>query len=179
MMIVGKPGSYDLEAMATGRPVYVAGTMWTLYLLATCWTLLFLTTIGIKQDTWYCVAVGAIGFVANAITAALPCKPEELGMNLEPYQPCPSIIGQQRSHESKRALKNSQFDMRELQKVDPENDVRDVMGALMELEKHFEKAGEALLPVFFPGGTVSFENCSLTQREKEFWQQVGRPQSLV
>ena len=176
MMIVGHPGSFDLESMATYRPAYTLGTSWMLSVLATCWIALLITISGIKTDIWYLVAIVGLGFVQNTIAAALPCKPEELGMMLQPYKACPTITGYQRTPEAKRALKKKAFDELDLKKVDAQNDVRDVMGTLMELEKHFPKAGAALLPVFFPGGAVSYESTALTRWEKEVWGRMAEAQ---
>ena len=169
MLIKCQERAWDLETMATARPVYCQGTKWCLWTLAAAWIALLFTTLGIKQDTWYLVGVGIMGMVQNTVVAAYPCTPEELDIVLTPDETCSTIIGYQRTHESKKEYLKQAFDeSRDLEGSKTPKDVRDVMGAIMELEKRFPKAGKALLPIFFPGGKEA-----LLGAEREFWERVN------
>ena len=96
MVVRCQAGAWDLETMATGRPVYCQGTRWCLWLLAAFWITLFFTALGIEDDTWYLVGVGLLGMLQNTLLAACPCSPEELEIVLTPHHVCSSIVGYQR-----------------------------------------------------------------------------------
>ncbi len=160
--------------MATNRSVSSAATLPTLVILAACWTALLVIASGITQDTWYLVAICGVGFLQNIMAADLPCTPGELGFDLEPYKPCPSIVGFQRTPDAKLETKTKELSEKDMEKFDAQTEVRDVMGTLMELEKHFPKAGAALLPVFYPGDGAGWKDWSKTGWEKDFWERIAK-----
>ena len=170
MLIICNKEAWDLETMATARPVYCQGTRWYLWSLSVAWIALLFTTLGIKQDTWPLVAVGIIGMIQNTIVGAYPCKPEELGIVLKPHKDYPSIIGYQRTTESKKLYLTRPLDKKNDMKQcdDPTTQARDVMGAIMELALRMPRAGKALLPIFFPGDQEAFP-----ESQKEFWRRIN------
>jgi hypothetical protein len=176
MVVLSHDGSWDLESMASNRSHTHAFTKYNLILTAILWVLLLLTVLGMEQHTWYLIAAGASGSVWQTYIAAKSFRTETFDMNLEPWHERASITGYQYTSARKDNLKENDWASyteddaeREYTKPVKEPDVRDVMGALIELEKCIPKAGAALLPTFFPGG-LDYEPKSLgSEREKKFW----------
>jgi hypothetical protein len=83
----------DLEDLAVGAVnldvTSSIGTRATFVVLACFWVLLLITAAGIKENTWYLLAVGAIGILQNMIAAGVRRTPAALGVPIE-YD---SIIG--------------------------------------------------------------------------------------
>lgn len=73
----------DLEDLA--QPM-VSGLMYTriaMSVLTILWIAMLITVAGLKQNTWFLLAVGALGTLQNIIVAALPRKPRAYGIHLE------------------------------------------------------------------------------------------------
>ena len=173
MLVICEPGSWDLETMATARPVYVPGTPWVVCGLVFCWVAFLHCVANVSDGAWYLFAIASIGYVQNCFAAGYPCSSAELDLNLEPHQVCPTIVGYQRHNAAKKLHRKTGFSEKDLKKVnDPETDCRDVMGAIMELEKYFPKAGQALLPVFFPGTEGNGDGMAL-DGQKVFWKKIS------
>ncbi|KAL8832632.1 MAG: hypothetical protein Q9191_000148 [Dirinaria sp. TL-2023a] len=51
-------------------------------LLSCCWMALLITVSGLEQNSWYLIAVGAIGMLQNVYVAGVPRKPEARGLYL-------------------------------------------------------------------------------------------------
>lgn len=188
MLILCHQGSWDLEAMASNRHAEFPGTRWIFGFFVILWVLLLITVTGIKEHTWFLIAVGTLGMLQNVFAAALPCSADDLDIKLKAWHTCSTIVGYQRTRAEKKKLKEddwttytahdpskpdqiSDAQTEYERKLEPK-EVRDVMGALMELEKYFPKAGASLLPTFFPNG-VDYEPGFKINREKHFWQYAG------
>ncbi|EKV11130.1 hypothetical protein Pdw03_7795 [Penicillium digitatum] len=159
IVVQGAKGGLDLEDMAGGQlPRDEEGrarrgplmrlmtpsntTRMMAFLLTVLWLMLLLSSTGIKDHAWYLLAVGGIGMMQNLITAGAPRQPEMLGIPIRlamrlksgnEASPIPMVFAEFK-----------------------------VMHTLMELELDFKGAGRALLPEFFPGG-------SLQSWEEKWW----------
>jgi hypothetical protein len=176
MVVLSHEGSWDLEAMAANRAATRALTKYNLVVIAILWVLLLLTVLGIEQHTWYLIGAGASGSVWQTYIAAKSFRAENFDMNLEPWHERASITGYQYTSARKDSLKERDWKLyteddaeSEYTKPVKEPDVRDVMGALIELEKCIPKAGAALLPTFFPEGLDYAPKSLSFEREKKFW----------
>ncbi|KAL9609980.1 MAG: hypothetical protein Q9167_005282 [Letrouitia subvulpina] len=85
LVILGKGHGLDLEDLAASNGV--AGALGSarviLLLLALAWIVLLITVSGIKEQTWFLVAVGMIGMLQNVIITGAPRKPEWFGIHLQ------------------------------------------------------------------------------------------------
>lgn len=88
IIIIGAEGCPDLEDLATseGSPDSLTEA-WSLASLC-LWIALLISVSGIKSNTWYLVAVGAIGIIQNIYVAGAKRSPEALGIHLEHIQSC-------------------------------------------------------------------------------------------
>jgi hypothetical protein len=176
MILLSHEGALDVEAMSSSRLPLRPETPWILGALAIMWVVLLITAAGLLHHTWYLIAVGTIGMLQNTMASAMASGPEAIDLAMEPWAERPTIAGYRYSPERKKVLKQgfyreySDWDARcEYGTGVTESHVRDVMGALMELEKHQKRAGAALLPVFFPG-SMDLQPTSLAfERERKFW----------
>jgi hypothetical protein len=87
IVIVGSEGFLDLEDLASGQMnvdvsvstttrVAVAG-------LALFWILLLITAAGLKQNTWFLLAVGGIGILQNVFVAGWRRHPRDSGIPID------------------------------------------------------------------------------------------------
>ena len=85
IIILGKGRGLDLEDLATsGEAFGPLGMTRTATLgLAVLWVALLLTVTGIKEHTWFLIAVGAFGMVHTIVIAGAPRRPEWFGIPLE------------------------------------------------------------------------------------------------
>ncbi|KAK9427262.1 hypothetical protein V1505DRAFT_53790 [Lipomyces doorenjongii] len=86
IVIVGDKNGLDLEDLATG-PVTVdvsasSSTRVFVTVLAALWILLLITAAGLHQNTWFLLAVGAIGMVQNIFVAGASRSPKDFGVPL-------------------------------------------------------------------------------------------------
>ena len=176
MIVLSHNGSWDLETMASSQLHLHPSTKYSLIAIAVLWIMLLLTVTGLKQHTWFLVIVGSIGSIWQTYLAARSSRPEDSDIKLKPWEDRPVITGYQYLFEKKQQLKKGFWkqytESDALQEYDlktTEPNVRDVMGALIELEKCIPGAGAALLTMFFPGG-LDYQPMSLNfEREKKFW----------
>lgn len=173
LLILCHQESWDLEAMASARSQNVPGTRLVFGILALFWTLLLITVTGIQDNSWFLMGIGFLGMLQNVLAAAMPCSPSDLDIELTPWEERASVVGYQYNRDVKKDLKADRWksytmeDAREeYEKKMGAQEVRDTMGALIELEKYLPRAGLSLLPAFFPGGKEGFR----IEREKVFWQ---------
>ncbi|GLB07758.1 hypothetical protein AtubIFM57258_003123 [Aspergillus tubingensis] len=173
MVIMGHEGAWDLEAMSSARLNVRRETFWVLLVLTVLWSLLLITVSGLESHTWYLVGVGGLGMLQNIWVSAARVNPEAANLRLQKNEKRPTITGYQQTRVAKKRMKqndptNSDTDT-DLGPEVAEDGVRDVMGALMELEKLIPNAGVALLPVFFPGSVEYDQGPLHSNREKKFW----------
>lgn len=86
IVILGEGKGLDLEDLAAGpTSVNVAAsytTRITMCCLAVCWIFLLITAAGIRQNTWFILAVGGIGILQNIFVAGWRRSPEAFGIPL-------------------------------------------------------------------------------------------------
>lgn len=83
IIIIGNEGGYDLEDLAASEAVPEHLTTVWIFGILLLWTALLITVSGIKANTWYLVAVGALGTLQNIYIAGTPRAPDALGVRLE------------------------------------------------------------------------------------------------
>jgi hypothetical protein len=176
MIVLSHDGAWDLETMASNQLHVYPSTRYSLAAIAMLWIMLLLTVTGLKQHTWFLVMIGSIGSVWQIYLAARSSQPVEFDINLEPWGKRPAITGYQYSFEKKQELKQGLWKQyteadaeKEYNGETQEPNVRDVMGALIELEKCLPGAGAALLSLYFPGGLDYEPNSLKIERERRFW----------
>jgi hypothetical protein len=86
IVILGDGKGFDLEDLAAGQTnidvVAPEKTRFALTGLAALWILLLITTAGIKQNTWFLLAIGGVGILQNIFVAGKMRHPEAYGMPL-------------------------------------------------------------------------------------------------
>lgn len=86
IVIIGDGMGLDLEDLAAGPTNVDASTSYTtrftVTILAAFWILLLITAAGIKQNTWFLIAVGGIGILQNIFVAGRSRSPEAFGIPL-------------------------------------------------------------------------------------------------
>ncbi|KAF7557285.1 hypothetical protein G7Z17_g770 [Cylindrodendrum hubeiense] len=88
IIVHSEKGTLDLEDLASGRaPGDMASTRVLTVLLAVLWIVLLITCTGIKENTWFLLAVGGLGILHNLIVATVPCFPTSLGLPLDLKEP--------------------------------------------------------------------------------------------
>ncbi|EPS33116.1 hypothetical protein PDE_08078 [Penicillium oxalicum 114-2] len=87
IIIVGNGHGLNLEDLAAGQTNIEASTnaltRLTLLVLALLWVLLLITASGVKDHTWYLLAVGGIGIIQNVFVAGGSRRPENFGIPLD------------------------------------------------------------------------------------------------
>lgn len=93
MVLIGMPGSWDLESLAAGASHLRAETRWISLALAILWTGLLISISGLTQHTWFLVGIGGIGMLQNVLTAGAPRAASASNFHLIPFSRCPTIVG--------------------------------------------------------------------------------------
>ncbi|KAF5717830.1 hypothetical protein FGLOB1_1938 [Fusarium globosum] len=84
IIVQGEPNSLDLEDLACGRaPKDMKSTRVLTFLLSFAWIILLITCTGIRENTWFLLAVGGLGILHNLVVAAVPRSPASLGLPLD------------------------------------------------------------------------------------------------
>ncbi|KAF3923633.1 hypothetical protein ABW21_db0205780 [Orbilia brochopaga] len=172
--VVCRPGDPDIEALASARAEPKKGTRAMFLVLTILWVLLLITVSGIQNNRWFLIAVGGIGMLQNMWAASCVRPASTLGLHLRPFRPRSTIIG----YQTDRAVGKPPDEQRithltgeeELPSQQDNQDVSDVMGALMEVEKVVPGLGGCLVPIFFPGNLHYDEGPLYGNREKNFWE---------
>ena len=166
-----RPPGPDIEALAGGGERSRSETRWICGILSVFWVLLLITVSGLKAHSWFLIGVGGIGMLQNVYLAGASRTPGAFNLHLEPYEPCPVIIGYRLKKPPKVPLSEL---VRPGEKFKPLTQVGGVMGALMALEDLFPQVGASLVSVFFPG-TIKYEPGRFKfQWEKDYWEQALR-----
>ncbi|KAK4901578.1 hypothetical protein LTR27_001350 [Elasticomyces elasticus] len=86
IVVIGEGKGFDLEDLAAG-PInkdvsasYTTGILVTV--IAILWMLLLITAAGLKENTWFLLAVGGVGILQNIFVAGRPRSPEAFGVPL-------------------------------------------------------------------------------------------------
>ncbi|KAK3177384.1 hypothetical protein K4F52_009822 [Lecanicillium sp. MT-2017a] len=86
ILILGDKKGLDLEDLATGQTNIDIATpknsRYALIGLAALWILLLITAAGIKENTWFLLAIGGIGVVQNIVVAGRMRYPTAYGIPL-------------------------------------------------------------------------------------------------
>ncbi|EWZ79010.1 hypothetical protein FOWG_16788 [Fusarium oxysporum f. sp. lycopersici MN25] len=85
ILILGAGKGFDLEDLATGQTTDISApgtTRFALIGLAALWILLLITASGIKQNTWFLLAIGGVGILQNIVVAGKMRHPAAYGMPL-------------------------------------------------------------------------------------------------
>ena len=84
LVIMGAGRGLDLEdlAGAGGLGTMSATTGPAIVTVTVLWVALLITVSGIKENTWFLLAVGALGMVYIVVAAGAPRRPEALGLPL-------------------------------------------------------------------------------------------------
>lgn len=87
IVIRGNGHGFNLEDLASGQSnIMVATNLVTsiaLLVLAALWILLLITAAGLKQKTWFLLAVGSVGILQNIYVAGASRRPENFGIPLD------------------------------------------------------------------------------------------------
>lgn len=87
ILVRGNGRGLNLEDLGSGQVNTVAAaglaTRATLGVLAALWILLLITAAGLQRQTWFLLAVGAIGILHNVYVAGAPRRPESFGVPLD------------------------------------------------------------------------------------------------
>jgi len=87
IVILGNKRGLNLEDLASGQSnievTTNTGTRIALFVLSTLWILLLITAAGVKNNTWFLLAVGGLGIVHNVFVAGWKRRPENFGIPLE------------------------------------------------------------------------------------------------
>lgn len=77
----------DLYQFASVEDAAGLSVVITSGILLVLWTVLLITVSGLKSNTWYIIAVGAIGMLQNTIVAGAPRSPTALGTHVK-FETC-------------------------------------------------------------------------------------------
>lgn len=138
VMIIHSVGrGLDLEDLATGRLKRHRSTLPCLLVLTIFWLTLLLLVGGFSENTWCLVAVGTLGMAQNMFAAGHHRALSTTGIHLDK----PNIVLPDRPHKFQgKEVSNKVFQV--LKKTEVE----------MSEKYGVDRAGIALLPVFFPNG---------------------------
>jgi hypothetical protein len=146
VVILGADHGLNLEDLAGSRAPDLLSTRISTMALAVCWLVLLIACTGIKQNTWFLLAVGGLGMMHNLVVAGAPRLPSAMGLPIELHK---NNMGEGEIFSEPK-----------------------VMWALMELEEKHEGFGKALIDEFFPGTLRKWEqkwwepSTSLTERRQ-------------
>lgn len=156
----------DLEDLAAGRAPDLWSTRIATTILAVLWLALLITCTGIHVHTWYLLGVGSVGMLHNIIVAGAPRRPEALGLPLELVRENNTendpVVVAEGGEEEVTECGAAVF-------AEPK-----VMWTLMALEERYEGYGKALVPEFFGGKLLSWEEKWWASTDTEERQQLLR-----
>ncbi|KAF5021928.1 hypothetical protein F66182_6031 [Fusarium sp. NRRL 66182] len=93
MVFISSPGSLDLERLATRTPVCRTGTRWISLILSISWVCLLISISGLKEHTWFLIAIGGLGMLQNVLAAGISRSPAASNIHLTRFPQAPTIIG--------------------------------------------------------------------------------------
>ncbi|KAL8868543.1 MAG: hypothetical protein Q9198_008142 [Flavoplaca austrocitrina] len=83
IVINGRGVGLDLEDLATADGLTLKSTRYCVSGFAVLWLALLITVAGIRENTWYLLAVGFIGMAQNVFVAGKSREPSAFGLHLE------------------------------------------------------------------------------------------------
>jgi hypothetical protein len=181
MVFIGGSGCWDVEALAGGNSKPHKETTWILVVLAVLWILLLISAAGLKEHTWFLVGVGGLGMLQNVYAAGCPKKPGASNFHLTNHQREAIIAERARQDDNKNDAENSDDDLgssHDLLQPKNNDEIHNVMDALMEVERIVPKTGLALLKVFFPGGIRYKKERIRYMSQRKFWKSRFRAQGF-
>lgn len=99
MVLIGMPGSWDLESLAAGASRSRPETRWMSLVLTILWTCLLISISGLTHHTWFLVGIGGLGMLQNVLAAGAPRSPGASNFHLTAFSRCPTIIGRRRKYQ--------------------------------------------------------------------------------
>lgn len=110
IIILGNAHGLDLEDLAVGQSnAHVATNRVTraaLFMLSILWIFVLLCAAGLKENSWFLLAVGGIGIAQNVFVAGSPRRPENCGIPLEFVR----VFGHRKVMKALEELENDQDD---------------------------------------------------------------------
>lgn len=104
LVVSGRGRGLDLEDLASSTELSVdKGTRYLYGLFAVLWVVLLITVSGIKNNTWFLVAIGAMGMIHTFVVAGAPRSPSWFGIHLTliDYVVRPKVMDALRDAETK------------------------------------------------------------------------------
>lgn len=175
MVLLGDSGAWDVESLAGAKATVPKGTVFITVVLAVLWTALLISASGLKEHSWFLVGVGGIGMLQNLYAAGSPRGAGTSNFHITERRPRSTIIAKRQKIND---IGDSDDDVRDVSTdwLAPlqEDEIVNVMGALMELEKDVPEAGLALLKTFFPGGLRYKGERIRYKLQRKFWKKAFR-----
>ncbi|CEJ90866.1 hypothetical protein VHEMI06619 [[Torrubiella] hemipterigena] len=110
IVVLGNGAGFNLEDLASGQTnVDVTTnrlTRWSIIILFFLWIFFLIAAAGIKQNTWFLLAIGGIGIVQSIYVSSRQRRPENFGIPLKFVQVIAetrvmdSLLGAERSYEN-------------------------------------------------------------------------------
>ena len=165
VMIIHSIGrGLNLEDLATGRLKRHPSTLPCLLVLTIFWLTLLLLVGGFSENTWCLVAVGTLGMAQNMFAAGHHRALSTTGIHLDK----PNIVLPDRPHKIQgKEVSNKVFQV--LKKTEVE----------MSEKYGVDRAGIALLPVFFPNGLRPDEELWRDQQLAKYTRKAENHESPV
>ncbi|RMJ14405.1 hypothetical protein CDV36_005925 [Fusarium kuroshium] len=98
MVLIGGPGSWDLERLATRTPVPRTETRWISLVLAMLWICLLIAISGLQEHTWFLIGIGGLGMLQNILAAGVSREPAASNFHLTRFRRAPTIIGRRQGY---------------------------------------------------------------------------------
>jgi hypothetical protein len=93
MVFIGGKGSWNFETLATASSAPRSETPIVSLVLALLWTCLLISVSGLKEHTWYLIAIGGIGMMQNVHAAGKTRDPGTANFHFSKFNRMPTIIG--------------------------------------------------------------------------------------
>lgn len=175
MVLLGDSDAWDVESLAGAKSKVLKGTVLVTMVLAVLWTALLISASGLKEHSWFLVGVGGIGMLQNLYAAGSYREAGTSNFHITKRGPRSTIIARR---QKVKDIGDSDDDVKDTS-TDwltplPEDEIVNVMGALMELEKDVPEAGLALLKAFFPGGLRYKGERIKYKLQRKFWKKAFR-----
>jgi len=150
VVVLGEEGDLDLEDLAAAWSMEFWSTRVYTFMLAICWLVLLIASTGITKDTWYLLAVGGLGMLQNIVVASVPRYPDAMGIPIE----LAKMSSLATAYGGVKGDGETNDQQSEIPAIFAEEKV---MWTLMEFEQRFKGNGKRLVPEFFPGDLMAWE----------------------
>ncbi|KAL9078151.1 MAG: hypothetical protein Q9157_002945 [Trypethelium eluteriae] len=93
MVLIGSPGSPDLETFATAKGPVRPETPFATVILAALWVCLLLSVSALQANAWYLLGAGGLGMLQNVYVAGATRRSCTTGLQLKVFERMPTITG--------------------------------------------------------------------------------------